>query len=191
MGIFEYLAVLISVILGLGVTHLAVGASKIVQNRDQCKPNLTHSLWALATLLYILIVWWGMYWWSNHTAWSAYQYLFITGYALTLFFVSALLFPYDMDKDIDFEVYFFKQRRWFFSTYIVAWLLDIPETLSKGDAALREVPPLYVVFICAHIGIAVVGLTTDNRRIHVALPIIWIVGTLAYIGTSTMRVIAS
>ena len=191
MGIFEYLGVLISVIMGLGITHLAVGASKLVQNRDRCKPYLTHSLWSVAVLLYILIVWWGMYWWSKHVDWRAYQYLFITLYALVLFFLSALLYPYDMDKDIDVEVYFFKQRRWFFSVFIVAWLLDIPETLSKGQSALRDVPPDYLVFIISHISVCVVGLITENRVVHLALPIIWIAATLVFIGSSTMSVIAN
>ena len=191
MGIFEYLGVLISVIMGLGITHLAIGASKLVQNRDQCKPYLTHSLWSIAVLLYILIIWWGMYWWSKHVDWRAYQYLFITLYALTLFFLSALLYPYDMDKDIDVEAYFFKQRRWFFSVFIIAWLLDIPETLSKGQTALRDVPPDYLVFIASHISICVIGLITENRAVHLALPIIWIVVTLIFIGSSTMSVIAN
>jgi hypothetical protein len=191
MGIFEYLGVLISVIMGLGITHLAVGASKLVQNRDRCKPYITHSLWSLAVLLYILIVWWGMYWWSKHVDWRAYQYLFITLYALTLFFLSALLYPYDMDKDIDVEAYFFKQRRWFFSVFIIAWLLDIPETLSKGQTALREVPPDYLVFVISHISICVVGLITENRAVHVALPIIWMTATLVFIGSSTMSIIAN
>ena len=33
MAVFEYLGVLISVIMGLGITHLATGASKLIQNR--------------------------------------------------------------------------------------------------------------------------------------------------------------
>ena len=94
-----------------------------------------------------------------------------------------------MDKDIDVEVYFFKQRRWFFSVFIVAWLLDIPETLSKGQSALRDVPPDYLVFIISHISVCVVGLITENRVVHLALPIIWIAATLVFIGSSTMSVI--
>jgi hypothetical protein len=190
MGIFEYLGVLISVIMGLGITHLAIGASKLVQNRDQCKPYVPHSLWAIAILVYILIIWWGMYWWSNHTNWSAFEFLFITLYALTLFFLSALLFPHDMDRDIDIEAYFFKQRRWFFSALIVAWLLDIPETMLKGAAGLRDVPAAYGFFIASHIGIATVGLITENRAVHFALPIVWLITVFVIVGTSTMRVIA-
>ena len=33
MGVFEYLGVLLSVILGLGLTHLLAGLSKIIHHR--------------------------------------------------------------------------------------------------------------------------------------------------------------
>ena len=190
MAIFEYLGVLISVILGLGITHLAVGTSKLVQNRDQCKPYLAHGFWSLAILIYILVIWWSMYWWSKHDQWSTYEYLFITAYALVLFFLSALLFPYDMDKDIDVEAYFFKQRRWFFSMLIVAWLLDVPETLLKGEHQLRNVPTAYLAFVGWNIALAIVGLSTENRKVHMALPVIWIVCTLAYISQGTMSILS-
>jgi len=191
MGIFEYLGVLISVIMGLGITHLAIGASKLVQHRDQCKPYLAHSLWSIGVLMYILIIWWGMYWWSKHTDWSALEYLFITAYALALFFLSALLFPYDMDKDIDVEAYFFKQRRWFFSTMIVAWLLDIPETLSKGAFDLRDTPSFYFLFVGTQITLGIVGLSTENRKVHLALPIVWLLVTLGFVFSSTMMSVIS
>jgi len=38
VGVFEYIGVLISVIMGLAITHLAVGASKL------CLP---HALWTI------------------------------------------------------------------------------------------------------------------------------------------------
>ena len=106
--------------------------------------------------------------------------------ALALFFLSALLFPYEMDKDIDIESYFFRQRRWFFATFIVAWLLDIPETLLKGTTELRDVPAAYVYFIAVHLLIAVTGLVSENRKLHMVLPVIWLIFTLGYVLTATI-----
>ena len=191
MGIFEYLGVLISVIMGLGIAHLAVGVSKLVQNRDRCKPSLTHSLWTVLMLLYIVIVWWGMYWWSKHTDWLNYEYLFITAYALVLFFLSALLFPHDMDKDINVEAYFFKQRRWFFSFLIVAWLLDIPETLLKSEVGVRDFPRDYFVFIVVQLATAITGLVTANRKVHIVLPIVALLAVFALTRQTIMSVIAN
>ena len=51
MGVFEYIGVLISVIMGLGITHLATGASKLIQHRDKVRFCLPHALWASVRLL--------------------------------------------------------------------------------------------------------------------------------------------
>ncbi|MDJ0792774.1 MAG: hypothetical protein QNI98_00930 [Woeseiaceae bacterium] len=56
MGVFEYLGVLISVIMGLGVTHLATGASKLIHNRDSVKFYLPHALWTVNVLIFILLI---------------------------------------------------------------------------------------------------------------------------------------
>lgn len=54
MGIFEYLGVFISVIMGLGITHFATGATKLIQHRDDVRLYLPRALWTINTLVYIL-----------------------------------------------------------------------------------------------------------------------------------------
>lgn len=113
MGIFEYLGVLISVIMGLGITHLATGAAKLIQHRDSVRLYLPHALWTINVLLFILLIWWGMFWWSGHDSWYAYEYLFITLYAIVLFFLASILYPWEMREDFDVREYFLKNRQWF------------------------------------------------------------------------------
>lgn len=189
MGVFEYIGILISVIMGLGITHLAVGASKMIQNRETTRLCLPHALWTLNILLYILMIWWSMFWWSELDDWTAFQYLGITLYAIVLFLLSAMLYPYDMEKDIDIEAYFFRNRVWFFGLMVVAWLLDIPETLGKEITGLRDVPPRYFIFVAAVIGLAIVGMVTSNRRVHTALPIAWLMLVGSFIGLTAVSVI--
>ena len=189
MGVFEYIGVLISVIMGLAITHLAVGASKLIQNRDTARLYLPHVVWTLNTLLYILMIWWSMFWWSGLEDWSAYHYLGITVYAIVLFLMSAMLYPYDMDKNIDVEAYFFKNRVWYFALMTIAWLLDIPETMGKEMTGLRELPPRYFVFVASMVGLAVVGMASSNRKVHKALPIAWLILVASFISLATINVI--
>ena len=182
MGVFEYIGVLISVIMGLAITHLAVGTSKLIQCRDTAKQYLPHALWTLNILLHILMIWWSMFWWSGLEDWKAHYYLGITLYAIVLFLMAAMLYPYDMEHDIDVEAYFFRNRRWFFALMIVAWLLDVPETRGKEWTGLRDVPPSYSVFITSMIFIAIVGIVASNRRTHIALPIAWLILIFSFIG---------
>jgi len=189
MGVFEYIGVLISVIMGLAITHLAVGASKLIQNRETSKQCLPHALWTINVLLYILMIWWSMFWWSGLEDWSAYHYLGITVYAIVMFLMSAMLYPYDMDDNIDIEAYFFKNRVWFFGLMTVAWLLDIPETMGKEITGLREMPPRYFIFVSSMIVLGIVGMVSSNRGVHRALPIAWLLLLASFISLATINVI--
>ena len=44
MGVFEYIGVLVSVIMGLGITHLAMAATGLVTRRHICAPRATDTL---------------------------------------------------------------------------------------------------------------------------------------------------
>ena len=191
MGVFEYLGVLISVIMGLGITHLATGATKLIQHRDQVRFYLPHALWTVNILVLILLTWWGMFWWSSHEQWFAYEYLFITLYAVVLFFLAAMLYPWDMDRDIDVETYFFRNRLWFFGTMLLAWCLDIPEKAFKADAGLSPLPQEYFLFIGLQFMLAIGGLVTRNRIVHLALPIAWFTLTVYYVLMSTLGQISA
>ena len=191
MGVFEYIGVLVSVIMGLGIAHLATGAVKLIQHRDEAKPYLPHALWTLNVLLYILLIWWSMFWWSGHETWHAYEYLFIALYAIVLFLLAAMLYPWDMDRDIDVQAYFFANRRWFFGTLFVAWLLDIPETLLKGSTGLRDVPADYVIFVAVNLANAAIGFFARNRIVHLALPVIWLIAVVYYVSLSLVGQIST
>lgn len=62
---FDYLAVLISVVLGFAVTHVLTGMSGAINRRDDVRIDWLQMFWALNVLAYVLAVWWGMYWWST------------------------------------------------------------------------------------------------------------------------------
>ena len=191
MGVFEYIGVLTSVIMGLGITHLATGATKLIQNRDEVRFYWPHAMWTVNILVYILLVWWGMFWWSGHENWYVYEYLFITLYAIVLFVLAAMLFPWDIDRSIDVKEYFFKQRLWFFGALFVAWCLDIPETVLKSNANLRIVPQEYFWFVSLQLSMAAAGLLTRNRIVHMLLPLAWFAITVTYVLLSIVGRIGS
>ena len=173
MGVFEYIGVLISVILGLGITHLATGATKLIQHRDEVKFYLPHMLWTVNILLLILLIWWGMFSWSEHNNWYAFEYLFITLYAIVAFFLASMLYPWDMAKDIDVREYFFKNRIWFFSALLIAWCIDGIETIIKADTGLRPIPQGYFGFLGLQILIALIGIGSRNQFVQKVLSVIF------------------
>ena len=173
MGIFEFVGVLVSVIMGLGITHLSTGATKLIEHRDEVRLYLPHALWTLNTLVFILLIWWGMFSWSGHENWYAYEYLFITLYAIVAFFLASMLYPWDMAKDINVRRYFYRNRVWFFGGLFVAWWIDVTATFLKAEAGLREIPSGYFGFIGVQMLIALIGIGSRNHIVHIVLPAIF------------------
>ena len=177
---FDYLGVLISIILGLALTHLLLGLSRLIHMRRTMKPYWVHVVWTFNILLYVLGYWWGMYWWKHQASWTIQQFFFLTSYATMLFMLGSMLYPPECPEDLDLETYFFDNRQWFFGIQLAAMLLDIPETLLKGTEGLRAVPREYMVIMPLFLAIAVTGLFTANRKVHAVLAPAWLVLIIGY-----------
>lgn len=189
---FSYLGVLISVILGLALTHLLVGLSKMIQLRKSVKVYWVQLIWVTNVILYVLALWWGMFWWNKLQVWPIEEFLFIMAYSIVIFMLASLLFPWDFEAGLDCEQYFFANKSWFFGTYLIATLLDIPETLQKGVSHLRDVPSQYFVFIPVSLAILITGLISPTRRVHAVLGVAWLILILAYLAfTSLAKIVAS
>jgi hypothetical protein len=178
---FEYLGVLIAVILGLALTHLVRGLAKLIHERRTVKIWWPHVLWTINMMIYVLAIWFGMYWWNTLKEWSILEFFFIAAYCTVMFLLASLLYPPEFPDHLSCERHFFDNKQWFFSILIAAYLLDIPETLVKGAAHLRAVPREYIFYVPAILLIAVVGMISNNRRVQAALPVAWLAATLAYL----------
>ena len=177
--------------MGLGVTHILVGLSKTIHYRGSLGLNWVHTLWAINILIYIVIIWWGMFWWSKQVDWSFFEFLLLLLYAITLFFAASLLFPWDMPADFDFDEHFRDTRIWFFSVFVFAWCLDIPETLLKAEEGARELPEIYFLLIAVQLGLGALAIFWSNMAYHKFFAVFWPVFTLGYLSFTTLAAIAS
>ena len=177
---FDYLAVLISVVLGLAVTHILSGVGGVINRRHRLRPDWLQLFWGLNVLAYVLAVWWGMYWWKHLAVWTVQAFAFLTGYAIVLFMMAATLFPEEGTGENDDPTAFWHNRRWFFGLLLAAHLIDIPETASKQTEGLRAIVPQYWVAGPAFIAIAIAGLISTNRRVHGFLAPAWLTVLVSY-----------
>ena len=190
MGVFEYLGVIISVIMGLGVTHILGGLSKTIHHRRTINTYWVHSLWAFNVLLYVVTIWWGMFWWSGLENWSYFNFMMLISYAIMLFLAASLIYPWDFEKDVDLEEHFYETRPWFFAVLAFAWFLDVPETLLKTEDGLRDLPQAYLLFAGTQLVLAIAGCLVSNRTFHKAYAVFYPVLTLSYLSLTTLRQIA-
>ncbi len=155
MDIYEYVAVLTSIIIGLSITQLLYGLATIVQHPNREPIYWIHLIWVV--YMFFTVVWW--WWWqialSSVTEWTLGLYLYITCFSVVLYFLCALLFPADMGDYRSYRDYFLSRRRWFFGLLATAYVVDVGDTLLKGFDYFASLGMSYPLIM----GIIIVGCT--------------------------------
>ncbi len=108
LDLFEYLMVMVAIILGLGVTQTLRGLSKIARGS---KSFIAVTIWAL-TLFYLHIqVWWALWDLTAVGAWNQLFYYLLIAVPCSLFAATELLLPLGSSADTDIDIRFTKVHR--------------------------------------------------------------------------------
>ena len=71
MGEFEFISVLISLIIGLGITNLLSGAGRAFYRRRKSPIDEVHMVLTVVTLLILVLNWWVTFSWRAETNWTS------------------------------------------------------------------------------------------------------------------------
>jgi hypothetical protein len=180
MEMFNYVMVLASVIIGLGIAHLLQGVGGLVQHPHREKIYWVHLLWVAAIFLRALFWWWFEFDLSKTAEWTFTLYLFVLGYAVLIYLWCALLFPRDLAGYDGFKDYFYSRRIWFFGLLLAGQAVDVADTLLKGMAHFRSLGPSYLVGIGTLSVLLLIAMRTRSERFHGAFAICSVVYLVAY-----------
>jgi len=180
MDMFNYVMVLASVIIGLGIAHLLQGVGGIVQHPHREKTYWVHLLWVAAIFLRAIFWWWFEFRLSKTAEWTFTLYLFVLAYAVLIYLWCALLFPRDLTGYDGFEGYFYSRRKWFFGLLLVGQAVDVADTLLKGMAHFRSLGSSYLFAIVGLSALLLLAMKTRNERFHGAFAVFAVVYLLAY-----------
>ncbi len=179
MGQFEYVMVLISIIIGLGITHLLLGLSGIVDRlASGGKPlrlSLAYFAWLATTFVWLLLFWW----WEFRSPkfieqWTVGLYFFFAAYAITLFLMAALLVPRSWDSVQDLGSHFLARKSWFYPLLFLANAIDIVDTFLKDGWFSTQPVMNYTVWIALAV-IPVIGLRSNALRVHSVLGVVAVI----------------
>jgi len=115
MDDFNYLAVPISIILGLGITQLLSGLGRWVENRTSVPAYAPTIVWIVTLLVMHVQTWWSMYGLRHHQDWTFFQFVVVLLQPTTLFLLTTAVVPSSASAARDLKSNYFAQRRWFFS----------------------------------------------------------------------------
>ena len=169
-------------VVGLGITRLLTGYAGLIQHPTRAKLSLIHLLWGLSILVELVLFWWWEFELYGVQHWNFGLFAFLIGYAVTLYLLAALIFPDRIDEYDGYEDFFLKRRHWFFSIFGLTFVLDIIDTVVKGEPYLDTLGIGYLIQVPIGLALAAIAIRTSNRHyhfglvlVHLAYQCVWIV----------------
>jgi len=133
MSSFEFIAALMSIIIGLGVTNLLAGAGRAFYRRKENPLDEVHIVLTLATLLLLVLQWWVTFKWNTEITWSFDRFLLLIVWTITLYMLTVFLYPPDLSEAEEHQRRFQRNRVGYYSAFIAMCVLDIAQTAVHGD----------------------------------------------------------
>lgn len=130
MDEFSYLSVLISIILGLGITQLLSGFGRWIEQRSSFRAYGPAIAWTAILLVTHIQGWWSMFGLRHHQNWNFLQFCIVLLQPITLFLMAALVLPGANAPELDLRSNYFAQRRWFFGLLIALLVISVLKDLA-------------------------------------------------------------
>jgi len=177
---FEYLSVLVSIIVGLGLSHLLTTAARLIQERERVSIYPPTIIWMGILFVLHIQIWWAAFEWQDERVWSFLAFLLFLSLPISAYLLGVLLVP-DLDRagPVDLKANYFSNRVAFYSILTILPIASLlHEALHGGnihwdlDAAFRIGFSLVAVF----------GLLYDQRGLHWGVTAVFTMAFLSYVG---------
>src|SRR5690349_8301075 len=112
---FEYVSVLISIVLGLGITQIVSGTADLIHHWERVKMYWPHLLWVVLGFFLNIQEWWVLFELRDLPQWRLPTFFLTIIYPINLFVLARILFPtIPPEGIIDIKDFYFKNYRKFF-----------------------------------------------------------------------------
>ena len=137
MSAFEFLMVLVSIIISLGLAEILTGIARFIRCRGSIRAYSLHAILVAAIFLALLQQWWEIWGLRNIPDWSFLALIMMLTGPVGLFLISHLLFPEHM-READLRAYYVGAMR------PVWWLAALTVMLSTSFRPLVFDIPLFM-----------------------------------------------
>jgi len=177
---FEYIIILTSLILGLGVSQILVGVANLITNKN-IKWSLPHAM--MTTLIFLTQIqeWWITYQYSMLVdGWTLTRVMMLMVYPILLFVAARILFPYSeiQNEAVDLGEYYAKSWPALFTIFFIVALTSIWQNYVFSGIPIAN----QILQILAAVGFLVFLVFKIKRRaVHVAFLSIHLVVWVGYV----------
>ena len=178
MTVFEYVMVLTSILIGLGIAELLSGIVRIL--RSDFKENIfvPQLLWAMFIFLYILLIWWSRWDLRGSIDWNFIQLLLSLIGPIIMYILAGLIFPHHQPA----KVHFYKQRKVFFFLLMLSFSISLSHELIIEKTPLISLATLFLAIL---LGMVTWAIFSKKESIHIILALVCLSLVLIFIFLTT------
>jgi hypothetical protein len=169
---FEYIIVLISIILGLGITTILTGVADFVKHPPSARMYPPYVIWIVLVFVLHIQEWWESYSLKSIEGWRLPMFLFIILYPIALYILAHLLFPADLKKGADTKSFYLNNYPRLFITAIIMDVLGIIHNVFISNYRLQD----QILQFCILVALLFMVLTRNkNSLVHYIIAIVLLV----------------
>jgi hypothetical protein len=167
---FDYLTVLISLVIGLVLANVLTGLAYLIHERERVRLFFPSVVWAVWIFIAAVQHWWADYELHRVVHWSIAGFFSTLLIPVDLYLLSELVLPRRIasDSPIRLDAWYFRNRRWFFGMVACLPVLSFVEQLFVEGNIRRS--PVDSGFLGALFLLALIAFATSQRRIHGIIP---------------------
>ena len=164
MTAFDYLSVLLSIVLGLSITQLLGGFAGMVRGRARIAFYWPLPLQMLSLFLINVQSWWAMFGMRNIRHWTFFGFFIVLLQIVFTYLMSATITPDQVGESgrLDQRDFFFQEKTWFFIVSLGA----ICTSLTKDFFVIPGRPgPMDIGAHFVFIALILIGLFTNRDAV--------------------------
>jgi hypothetical protein len=166
---FEYLSVLISIILGLGLTHLLSAVRELIQKRARVRFYWLALVWAALIFTTQVQWWWGIFELRVRPAWNFFSFLFLLLAPVSMYLTAGIVLPdLEGDEKCDLKEYYYRNHGWIFGLTAIGNLLDAGRAYMAVASAADPKVWTNLIGVALCISLAVIR----SERYHVVITLL-------------------
>lgn len=179
MDAFNYLSVLLSIIIGLGLTQVLAACGRLIRARMHVTWYWPALLWAAILVVIDVQVWWTMFTLRTRREWTFIAFFVVLLQTITLYMMSAVLLPEVVDeRGVDLREHYHRQAPWFFGFFAATLAVSFAKEIVLHGHILE---PLNLAFHGVLLAVSLLGMLSRREMVHRALALSGAVGFIAYI----------
>jgi hypothetical protein len=163
---FNYLSVLLSIIVGLAITQILKGFRGILLSRAHIRIYWPSLAWAVLLLVMCVEVWWSQFGMLGRSDWTLPMFYSVLLQFIIAYMLAAIVLPdFFGDRDVDLHEHYFSHQHWFFGLLIAELLSSILKEYVMGGGYSQ---PANLVFHIVFLAATVLAMTVRNETFHKA-----------------------